>query len=342
MPYVEVYCDGDALRDTIAAQGVAVVRGVFSAEECAEAIRLANEYLANTFANVSDNVHMDDPTSWKNITKTFWAKHGGLLQHFGIGQSDFVWYARSKATIIALFKTLWGAKHARDLVVSFDGANVTPPPEVTGTGWQPPSKMWLHTDQSERKRGLVSVQGMVNLVDVDVGDATLLVIRGSNVLHEAFFAHFSLKANGDWQVLTHEHVNWFLAREYAPGKRCELMAVRARAGDAIFWDSRTIHMGLAPSRGRANADRWRYVVYVAMFPRSTLSEVQLRKRRMYVNDGRTTNHWGTKLFAEKPHTYGAPLCALRNPPANKMALMLHGAASDYRINQLSDTARQLV
>lgn len=349
--YVEAYCSAETLRETISAHGVAVIPSVFNSNECAEAKTLANNFLASTFEQPGDNVCMENAARWRNISRNFYAKHGGLIQHFGIGQSDFAWYARSKPQVIDIFKTLWNVKHTRDLVVSFDGANVTPPPERTGLGWQSADKMWLHTDQSERKKTICSVQGMVNLVDVDEGDATLLVIRGSNNLHAAFFAHFGLSAKGDWQILTQEHVDWFLAQEYAPGKRCELMAVKARAGDMIFWDSRTIHMGLAPSRGRAHADRWRYVVYVAMFPRCTLTAVQLRKRILYVNDGRTTNHWGTKLFAATPHTYGAPLCELRRKSKaeereenkfNWMLIKARGGVPNSRMNRLSETARALV
>lgn len=307
----------ETLLADLKAHGVAVVPGVFSETECTTAISLAHNYLSRVFEDDANNVLLAQPATWANVTKTMYAKHGGLLQHFGCGQSAFAWYAREAPAVRSLFQKLWSTP---DLVVSFDGINVTPPPEVTGCGWQPADKMWLHTDQSEKKAGLHSIQGLANFATVSEGDATLCVIKGSHQLHAAFFAKFGLHAKGDWQLITEEQLFWFLDQEYdAPEdrRRCELVAVKAGAGDMVFWDSRTIHMGLGPSPGRPNKEHWRYVAYVAMFPRSKLKAVQLEKRKTkYLEEGRTTNHWGTKLFAEKPHTYGKPICKerRRGPP----------------------------
>ncbi len=338
IPYVDLEDTMDTLRDSIEKHGVGVIRGVLNTEKCARTIALGNEFLATTFANDADNVKMDKPETWRNVTASFGAKHGGLIQHFGVGQSEMAWSVREDPTMRAIFEKLWNTK---DLIVSFDGVNITPPPEVTRMGWQAPDKHWLHADQGSRKPGLRSIQGLVNLVDVDVGDATLLVLRNSNVHHTAFFRQFTLADKGDWVRITDEHVAWFIERG------CDLMAVRVRAGDAVFWDSRTIHMGLSPAPGRSAASsesrtsgqpadcaavspkgrasgqpadcaavspkgRWRYVVYVAMFPRASLTPHQLRKRAdIYVPENRTTNHWGTKLFSVTPHTYGAPIPAIR-------------------------------
>jgi len=316
LKYEEFNNTPETLLNQIKTYGVGVVPKVFTPEQCAIAIELANNYMANVFEDDMHNVLIAKETTWKNVSKTMYAKHGGLLQYFGCGQSKFAWYAREAPPVRAIFEKLWNTK---DLVVSFDGINVTPPPEVTGIGWQAAGKMWLHTDQSDKKTGLHSIQGLANFATVAEGDATLCVIKGSNQLHAAFFAKFGMKAKGDWQLITDDQLCWFLDQQYdtPEGKKhCEVVAVKANAGDMIFWDSRTIHMGLGPSSGRVNKQTWRYVAYVAMFPRSKLKPHQLEKRKKYVETCRTTNHWGTKLFAEKPHTYGNPIHKTRvhKPP----------------------------
>lgn len=286
------------LKRDIEQHGVAVIRNVLTADQCAHAIELSMSFLGNVFTDPNNNVSLTRTVSWRNITKCMFALHGGLIQHFHAGQSDVAWYVRTIPAVRAIFDQFWGTSN---LFCSFDGINITPPPEATNCGWQSPKNHWLHTDQSEKKRGLRSIQGLVNLVDVDEGDATLMVFKGSNVLHEAFFAHFKEHAKDDWFRIDDSHAAWFIAHG------CEPIAISARAGDMIFWDSRTIHMGLGPSRGRANPSRWRHVVYVAMFDAATLSKVEVLKRKMFIEEGRTSNHWGTTAFPKNPHAYGGPL-----------------------------------
>lgn len=300
--YTTVEATAETLKAVILQEGVAVIRNVLSEEECRVAIGKGNDYLSSIFMDDQYNVRMQDVASWRNLTKSLYAKHGGLIQHFGAGQSDFAWYVRTMPAVRAIFEVLW---NTTNLFCSFDGVNITPPPERTNCGWQPATSHWLHTDQSERKVGLRSVQGLVNLVKVEEGDATLMVLRGSNRHHDAFFAHFGVHADGDWFKMSDEHVDWFVARG------CEPIALAANAGDMIFWDSRTIHMGLGPSRNRAHADRWRYVVYVAMFDATLLTSKDISKRYTFVEQHRTSNHWGLTAFPKNPRTYGGLLPAVR-------------------------------
>ena len=72
----------------------------------------------------------------------------------------------------------------------------------------------------------------------------------------------------------------------------------------ILWDSRTVHMGLSASRGRAHSYRFRSVVYVCYRPRSAFTKAELERRKKYVEIGATTNHWGTVKFAPKPWRRG--------------------------------------
>jgi hypothetical protein len=301
MEYVTISNTIEDLKNSIQQNGVGVLKGVISKDECKTTISKMHEWL--NYKPKTEKIELGKPETWRNISKILYANHGGLIQHFDIGQAQFSWDLRQKQEIKSIFEKLWDTK---DLIVSFDGSNITPPPEVTNLGWNNPNKLWLHTDQSPKKVGLCSIQGLVNLEDVDEGDATLLVLKGSNNYHAEFFAEHKVEAKGDWYKLNDEEMKWFI------NKGCKLQAIKASAGDMIFWDSRTIHMGVSPSKGRKNADRWRYVVYIAMFPRSFLTSSQLKKRIGYFKDGRTTNHWGNKLFPKLPRTYGGEISEM-NP-----------------------------
>ena len=315
--YIELSNTIENLKENIEKYGVGVIPNVLTSDECKDAINKDNTWLNYKPVEENDKIKIDDKNSWRNIANVLHGNHGGLIQHFNIGQSQYAWDMRQNKKVKDIFEVLWNAK---DLIVSFDGTNVTPPPEVTNLGWRNQNKMWLHTDQSHKKIGLQSVQGLVNLVDVDDSDATLCVLLGSNNLHQKFFDENKLETKNDWYKLKNDtEVKWFL------DKGCELVAIKAPAGSMIFWDSRTIHMGIAPSKERQHKDRWRYVVYVAMFPRSKLTTKELEKRQKYFKNGRTTNHWGNRLFPKLPRTYGVAVAKMNpyiEPELNEIGKLL--------------------
>lgn len=85
----------------------------------------------------------------------------------------------SEPTIIQAFAKVW---ETPDLLVSFDGANLTLP-----HGARQANAAWPHVDQSPRRRGLQCVQGLLNLAPNGPRDGGLIVLRGSSLLNEAFF-----------------------------------------------------------------------------------------------------------------------------------------------------------
>ena len=87
----------------------------------------------------------------------------------------------------------------------------------------------------------------------------------------------------------------------------------------VLWDSRTIHCGTEPIKGR-NKRKFRNVVYVCMIPRSLSNEKDLKKKRKAFNELRMTTHWPhkPKLFPINPRTYGGPLPNIVNIPEPKL------------------------
>jgi len=82
--------------------------------------------------------------------------------------------------------------------------------------------------------------------------------------------------------------------------------VHCKAGDLILWDSRTVHcnspaVAIDKLEQGESIDLLRLVVYVSMSPiqfirNFTLEEFR-EKRKYFVENNITTNHWGTELIA---------------------------------------------
>lgn len=194
---------------------------------------------------------------------------------------------------------MWNCK-PEDLVVSFDGASLSVPPETTRRGWY--RQPWFHCDQSYLKESFECVQSWVTGLDVNEGDATLAVLEGSHFFHQDFAEAFGIKEKKDWFKLSDEHLDWYK-------ERCTKTRVVCPKGSLVLWDSRTIHCGVEPQKTRPFANQ-RAVVYLCYAPRSQMTPKMLEKKKKAFQEKRTSSHWPTniRLFPKTPqHTYGKPL-----------------------------------
>ena len=126
---------------------------------------------------------------------------------------------------------------------------------------------WYHVDQHYRDKGFKCVQGIVNLYDVNKGDATLTCWPGSHKYHSEFGDHFDLSSKKDtsYSLL---HTNKDPAKtDWLLGKGLKPVSVLAKAGDLILFDSRTLHQGSQSMKGREE-ENFRAAVYVSYLPRS--------------------------------------------------------------------------
>ena len=200
-----------------------------------------------------------------------------------------------------IFAGLWEVK-SENLLVSFDGASVHLPPETVGRGWFRNS--WLHSDQSFLRNKFECVQAWVTGFDVREGDGTLQVLEGSHRFHAEFpraFRHGDYK--NDWYKLASADEHAFFE-----SRGCRSVGIACPAGSMVFWDSRTIHCGREPMKTRAQPN-FRNVAYICMTPRSWSASKSIEKKKQYLAELRTTNHWAhrPKLFNKAPRTYGRPL-----------------------------------
>ena len=272
--------------------GYAIVPELFDAAESLKIMEGLWEHIEHITYKLVDR---KDPLSWRNHAK-FFPSHGMLHQHFGIGQSQVAWDVRQNPKVRKVFADIWGTDN---LAVSFDGASFSLPPEVTNRGWH--TKDWYHLDQATARNDLESVQGWVTGEDVEEGDATLTLLKGSHLKHAEFAKKFDLqKLTANWYKLTQEQVDWYK-------QECERVDVVCPKGSLVLWDSRTVHAGKGPVKGRSNSTRQRGVVYVCMTPARLLTPALIRKRQNIVLAKRTSSHWPhrPKLFGVLPRTYNS-------------------------------------
>jgi hypothetical protein len=214
----------------------------------------------------------------------------GLIQHFRLGHADFFWRLRTEPRVLETFAKIWGVP-AEDLLVSFDGGNLSRPSQRQQKGWE-------HLDQGSANSDLLCVQGCVVLTQCNGG---INFYRDSHALHRRFFRH--RKSKGNWYKLTEKDKDWYFNRDAKP------TTVNAEPGDIILWDSRTVHWGEPPT------DQPRLCLYVSYLPRSRANAKQLAKRLDTFAVRRMTSHWAVpvKLFPLTYQHYGHPELLERFP-----------------------------
>jgi len=325
----------DTLRETLQTYGVAVLPSVLNATECTAMVAGMWDYLetvSRDFKPLSDGtpgqpIHRDHKDTWKSLQQLYPRQR--ILQQFGIGHAQMSWDLRQNPKVIAPFSEIWRTK-ASQLLTSFTGASFVMPPEITGYGWDDGRADW-HTDQSYTRNGFECIQSWVTAFDVSEGDATLAVLEGSHKFHGAFRQAMKQKktdtdsnvvdfkrpsvvskveSKDDWFKLNDEHVAWYKQHGCIPAY------IACPAGSMVLWDSRTIHYGRAPTKGRVSQDHLRCVSFVCMTPRSSCSSANLKKRIQAFESMRTTSHWPhtPKLNPTAPRIWGRQLPSMNSIP----------------------------
>lgn len=150
--------------------------------------------------------------------------------------------------------------------------------------WSP----WPHVDQSPHRKGLVCVQGIINLSPAGPKDGGLLLYQGSSALFEKFFAEHppAAKAEGapgqvDWYGFKEEDVEWFKEKG-----GCKLIKVDAEPGDVIIWDSRTVHYAKLPE-----SDVIRTILYATYAPAKLATPEDLALKAELFRNFEASTHW---------------------------------------------------
>lgn len=283
--------------------GVVVIPNIFTAAEADATVAQIWEWLGTVSAG---RVRQDVPGSWRPKSWLQSVGKGGILQQYGAGQSAAAWAVRQHPAVAAVFEELWGTA-ATDMLVSFDGVCVQPPPEISGR-WGAREGDNQHMDAGKKRLGKpMVVQAFLNLEDASEEDGCLVARPGSHKLFDAFWgAHDGDFGNEDWVVLQDKHRAWYDERG------CPAVRVAAPKGSLVLWFSNTVHCASTAQPTRDDPTRFRYVVYVCMLPRALWSDKDLAKhlakKREHWEDKRTTNHYpaGGRVFPLRPRQYGPP------------------------------------
>ena len=229
--------------------------------------------------------------------------------------------------------------------VSFDGASFGVPPENTNRGWNGKDwfhvdqrfidgsmlyyntykhneeeqithaeKLRQYEELSQEEKvnrevysNMQCIQSWVTSEDVGPNDATLSVLEGSNRLHSELgpriYAGLDSKSKDklykeDWYKFSQDELSLY--------RDCPRVNVVCKAGSMVFWDSRTVHCGRGPTKGR-DEPKFRNVIYLCYMPTFMIPYKIKDKRRKAYNELRTTSHWPNKakLFSKMPRIYGA-------------------------------------
>ena len=85
--------------------------------------------------------------------------------------------------------------------------------------------------------------------------------------------------------ITDDELEWFKS------KGCIPIRQSVRKGGMILWDSRLVHQGAPPKRGRQNPGRWRFATFVCMGPAAWATEKDLNKKKRAYENIQNTAHW---------------------------------------------------
>ncbi len=295
MEYKEFYSTLDNLNNYLDRNGVAVIPNILTDRECS----IYRNQIWKELKHVSqDRFDIVDKDTWRQFYN-FYPLHSMLLQHFSLGHMKPIWELRQNNKVCEVYEKIWNTPR-NDLLVSFDGLSVHLPPEKTNKGWF--KNAWYHTDQSFEKPNKCCVQGYINLYDTNENDASLTILEGSHLLHQDFKNEFEIECKDDWYKLNDDE------RKYFFDKGCNPVAVKAKQGSMVLWDSRTMHQGKEPDRARKK-ENFRMVAYICMLPRNTSTSKELIKKQKAFENLRVTSHWANKakLFPKTPRTYGGEL-----------------------------------
>jgi hypothetical protein len=286
------------LKITLDTYGVAILPSVLSDEECTIMLKEMWDFFEHITGN---KLQRNEKTTWREFYKLY-PLHSMLVQYYSIGHAQFAWNLRQNPKLISIFAKLYDCPED-DLLVSFDGSSFHLPPEVTRRGWF--NNKWLHTDQSFLDETSYCIQSWVTAVDINEGDATLVVLEKSHLFHKQFGQEYEKKSKDDWYKLTEDEIEW-----YKTVAECQEKRIQCPKGSVVLWNSKTIHCGVEPLRTR-ESENIRAVCYLCYQPKTLLTtkkelEKCLKKKQKAFAELRTTTHWPlkAKLFAKNPRTYG--------------------------------------
>jgi ectoine hydroxylase-related dioxygenase (phytanoyl-CoA dioxygenase family) len=254
--------------------GYLIIPNVLTKSECSSNIDKIWDYLNK----LNPNLKREDSKTWYDENQWPYSYGEGLMHYHGIAWNQASRSVRSHDNVLKVFSTLW---ETDKLHTSVDGINMKRPPLEYPTD----DFDFVHVDQDGTERGLVCVQGSVNLIDQMDDDGCFVCWPGSHKLHKKILEDD--RDRGHWYEFEKQDYD-LMEKEGMSSKR-----IPVPAGHMILWRSDLAHAG-APARStRKDHDKWRAVIFVCMLPASETPQTKtmLQKKQSTVLERRTTSHW---------------------------------------------------
>lgn len=275
-------------------EGYVVLKHVLNDSEVLQARQLLWQYLEGIEG--AGRISRHDPSTWIRGNPN---QYGIFWQH-GVGHSQLAWFIRTRPRLLEAFHRYW---NTTDLLTSFEGFSMFPPLRIEEAQWKL-GESWFHTDQNAKTRpGRQTIQSFTSLYDQSEATGGFVVVprswRAHRKVTERVYRHSPRTADSQ-QFLMIPPDDPVLSTPPGPH------LVRCEAGDAVLWDSRTVHCstpslhgvpGVAPSDG---AEPARVVVYASMAPRRRASSEVLLSRQAALLARQTCTHWPFEMTCLEP------------------------------------------
>lgn len=294
------------LKEILELYGVAILTDYFDKKYADEIFEIAKQWLIDLDIGLTN-----DLSSWKNYNMPTGPRYG-MYQSI-ISHCPIFWDLREK--MYDLFVILL---NDNKLLTSIDGASIYPsnnkPKRV---------KDWPHIDQTVSS-DFMCYQSQFVATDTS---ASFVATVGSHLKHKKIL---------DLCNSTDNKSNWYKFNEDDIVKLKKLFGdnyqtpIMAKKGSVIFWDSRVIHSAKYQNDDDNN---WRCVFYVSMRPKNTFSKRNINTIIKAAKEGRTTNHWGSKIF---------PLHPRFGNKNEKMTDLLNNTIELSYIDEMSNLLKKMV
>lgn len=99
---VPTFDPGEEALDYLRREGYVVIRSVANASELA----LAKSLLWDFIEGAGVGAHRNDPSSWRLLRPNQY----GIIWFYGVGQSKFMWFLRTRPRLLRAFTDFWGTE----------------------------------------------------------------------------------------------------------------------------------------------------------------------------------------------------------------------------------------